>query len=106
MDKSFKAYVFEDLGSGLTFGRLGSLHAVADRDQLSIDIFETGPQGISNDTLYLTLHKDRREWPKSFIQEIVFRIPDREFKGFHLDMYLVNFEDGRLVFFVRADQDN
>ena len=69
-----KAYVFGDLCSALTFGRLGGLHAVPDRDQLSIDIFETGPEGIDN-SLDLALHKDSRERPKGFVQEIVFRIP-------------------------------
>ena len=70
-----KAYVFGDLCSALTFGRLGGLHAVPDRHQLSIDIFETGPEGISDNSLDLALHKDSRERPKGFVQEIVFRIP-------------------------------
>ena len=106
MNRSFKTYVFENLCSALTFGRLGSLHAVPNRDQLSIDIFETGPEGISNDSLDLALHKNSRKRPKGFVQEIVFRISDREFKRFHLDLDVMNFEDGRLVLFVRADQDN
>lgn len=69
--RKFETYIFKDLGSGLTFRRLGSLHAIADRDQLSVDVFKTGPESISNDTLDLTFDEARCERLEGVIQEVV-----------------------------------
>ena len=91
MDKSFETYVFEDLCSALTFGRLGpGLHGVPDRDRLSIDIFETGPEGISDDSM---LHKDSRKWPKGFVQASCFESPIENLRV-SIFMVVMNFEDG------------
>ena len=95
--KEKKTYILQHLSSGYTLSGLGLVHAIANSDELSVDVLETGPQRLFDRLLDLLLDETSSERTEGLVQEVVLRIADGELERVNLDVDIVHFEDRGFV---------
>jgi len=103
--KEKKTYILQHLSSGYTLSGLGLVHAIANSDELSVDVLETGPQCLFDRLLDLLLDETSSERTEGLVQEVVLRVADGELERINLDVDVVHLEDRRFVL-GRCDEMN
>lgn len=90
-------YILEDLPAARAVGRFGTFHAIANGHELTIDVFHSGSNGIPDNLLNLPLDEASSERLESLVQEVMFRVTDRELQTVDFDDNFLDLEDGRLI---------
>lgn len=70
------------------------MHAVANADELSVNVFHAGGDGVFDGLLDLTFDETSRKGFESFVEGVVLRIADGELKGVQLHVDILDLKDG------------
>jgi len=95
--KKLETHIFESFGTALALRHLGLGHAITNSNKLSIDVFKSSPQRVSDRLLDLFLDQRSSKWAKGLVQKIVFRVANGEFKRPNLDVDVLDAENRRVV---------
>lgn len=104
--KKVNTHVLQHLTATQFLLCLRLLHAVPHGDELSVKIFQTSPDRLCNRLLDMPLHHSRRNRLDRFINHIVLRIANAKLQRIHLDMHVLDFEDGAAIFVGRNKMDS
>jgi len=96
-EREFLTYIFQRFYPSFVLAFLGLRHPVSDRDKLPVDIFHTRCDSAGDRFLDLPLYETGGKRSESLVQEVVFRVTDRELERVNFDMDVLHLEDRALV---------
>lgn len=73
------------------------MHLVTNADELSIDVLQTGLDGVSDGLLDLLLDQTSSQWVESLVEKVVLGVTNVELEGVDLDLDIIDLEDGGVV---------
>lgn len=72
----------------------GFVHTVAHADELSVDVFHAGSDGVFDGLLDLTFDETGRKGFEGFVEGVVLGVADGELEGVQLHVDILHLEDG------------